>query len=605
MSKHALSRIYEHYVSLLSFDEADRQLYFFQPFPSEKQNKSYGSVYTPQFIARFFARFLRDQYPPRIFRNMKILDPACGSGIFLRTILEMQCSPSYDGLTSDEIDHIFSNVKGIDVDENATHATILSLSLLYLILMGGKLPTKLDIISENALEFIQNNSDMLNCFDVVVANPPFVAFDSLKKEMRETIHKTLGEFSIKKPDTYLAFLKLGIDLLNFDGYGLYVLPHSFLRTFSAEKLRKYLCEKTNITCLVDLSAIPVFKEKGSYVILIIFQKKPDNPQALSKKPPATLIVCQDFVGHALQDYLYGKRIENNFYCIYDVDQELFANTDWTKILLPPSNLSLVQKLANFKPLRDFLSIKQGIITGTDDLFIVHKSKVPQMDSKIWIPLLRDRDMQRYIIPKTSAYYVFYPIIEGKVLDEKELKEAYPETWDYLLSQKYKISIRTVKTMNWWLPARLRFRDENRLGSPKILTPHLVLIPRFSMDIDGKYLVSHSPYLSQMIANAAPEFLKFFLAILNSTVGAWLISTHSDKYSKGYSRLEVKTLNSIPVPDPAKVKPTILLKLLHLVDQKLAGKVATEIDSEIDELVAEIYDLNTSEKLVVGFEGYHA
>lgn len=56
MSKHALSRVYERYVSLLS-PESDldaQQLGFINPVPGEEVPKRTGAVYTPQFVAGFF-----------------------------------------------------------------------------------------------------------------------------------------------------------------------------------------------------------------------------------------------------------------------------------------------------------------------------------------------------------------------------------------------------------------------------------------------------------------------------------------------------------------------------------------------------------------------
>jgi hypothetical protein len=96
MSKQALGRIYERYVSVLRAEESPQLTFpFSHRLPFEEQSKAYGSYYTPQYIARFFARYLREQMPPRQFRQLKIADPACGSGIFLRTTLELQCDPTY------------------------------------------------------------------------------------------------------------------------------------------------------------------------------------------------------------------------------------------------------------------------------------------------------------------------------------------------------------------------------------------------------------------------------------------------------------------------------------------------------------------------------
>ena len=84
ISKHALSRIYEHYVSLLRLPD-DGQLSLLPRMAIEVSDKSYGAVYTPSTSrASLCAPLLRNRIPLAVFRRLKILDPACGSGIFLR-----------------------------------------------------------------------------------------------------------------------------------------------------------------------------------------------------------------------------------------------------------------------------------------------------------------------------------------------------------------------------------------------------------------------------------------------------------------------------------------------------------------------------------------
>ena len=101
MSKHALSRIYEKYVTLIRDDRAITatrgemmtQKLLFREAPEEVSDRALGGVYTPQYIARFFARYLKQNHTPAHFKMLRTCDPACGSGMFLRTILEMQCDP--------------------------------------------------------------------------------------------------------------------------------------------------------------------------------------------------------------------------------------------------------------------------------------------------------------------------------------------------------------------------------------------------------------------------------------------------------------------------------------------------------------------------------
>lgn len=126
MSKHALSRIYEKYVAMLRYP-ASGQASFLSVIPSATRDKSQGAVYTPEFIARFFARYIQGNLPPPIFRKSKVADLACGSGILLRTILEEKINSGSRLSPPNHISEALEGLIGVDIDPNACAAARLSL----------------------------------------------------------------------------------------------------------------------------------------------------------------------------------------------------------------------------------------------------------------------------------------------------------------------------------------------------------------------------------------------------------------------------------------------------------------------------------------------
>jgi hypothetical protein len=104
MSKHALSKLYERYVTVMR-DNRVVQLSMFPRGSEEEWNRQLGSLYTPQYIANFFSRYLRARLPGDQFINASIVDPACGSGIFLRSVLEEKLM-----LASNPGDGVFDSV---------------------------------------------------------------------------------------------------------------------------------------------------------------------------------------------------------------------------------------------------------------------------------------------------------------------------------------------------------------------------------------------------------------------------------------------------------------------------------------------------------------
>lgn len=588
ISKHALSRIYEHYVSLLRDNESP-DLVLFRDLPEEVQSKDLGSVYTPQYIARFFARYLREHKTPRAFRQMRVLDPACGSGMFLRTLLEMQCNPSDEGVTSHTIQAAFSRTHGIDVDENACQAARLSLALLHLVLTDG-FPNELPIATAEAIEHLQAQPDSM--FDAIIANPPFVKWDNLSASIRERLTSFMMESGFGKQDLYLAFLKAAIDHSAPGAAICFVLPHSFLLSKGATALRQTLSEQFAIRVIVDLSEIPVFEQTGSYVILLIAEK------THGAQEPAIVAKCRDFVGAALQDTLVGRVRKTAGYDVFEASQSTFHRPRWT--LLRSEEERVQRSILQHPPIERFFDVRQGVITGLDEVFIRPSRECPREERAVWRPLLADRDMERYAVPNRQTCAVFMPFdVNGKKLTEPALKKEFPQTWRYLGDHKKLLLDRsTVKNGRpWWEPAWPR--SPEKIFVPKLVTPHLILLPRFAVDKEGKYAISRSPYMVPKNTSGGLTILKLLCAVLNSAIGHWQLASSSHKYSRGYLKLEVLTLRDVRMPDPVTLNPLLTRRIVHIVDELANAEERLAAAGELDRLVGDAFGLSPQELVTLG------
>jgi hypothetical protein len=252
MSKHALSRIYERYVSLLVPEEASGggQLSFIAPAPREQAPVRTGAVYTPQFIAGFFSRYVRDNTTPRKFRSLRTIDPACGSGIFLRTMLELHCNPTVPGTTKASIASAFTLTEGVDRDPNACEATRLSLALLHLV-ATGELPDALPVSTADAIIEAKNGRIEKSAYGAVLTNPPYVKLDFLSPADREQYAAFLGPEFKGRLDAYIPFVKLCLDAAEPSGFVCMVLPQVFLSAANASALRAKISAEFDVRCLVD------------------------------------------------------------------------------------------------------------------------------------------------------------------------------------------------------------------------------------------------------------------------------------------------------------------------------------------------------------------
>lgn len=594
MSKHALSKIYERYVAVMQLDEPV-QFSMFPSEPEEAWNKRLGGIYTPQYIASFFARYLRSQLPPERFVQSSILDPACGSGIFLRAVMEQKILSS--GATWNRTaQEALQSLWGVDIDANAVAASRLSLALLHLAACG-ELPTDVPILRDDSLELFAPGADSRDgTFDAVMMNPPFVRIELQSDDIRRAVANHIGLLARGKLDTYLAFISLSIRALRPGGFGFFVVPQPMLTSDNLAKLRSWVQDQAWIRVVADLSAIRVFNA-NVYVALLIVQRKDD---VAFSDPPVSFIRCQRDVGLALEDFLDGRRRRTHSYSMFDAPQYSLQRPTWA--VQTPEETDLHKKLEAMPSLKDIAVVRQGAITGADDVFVVDMKDVPPGEEPLYQPLLPDRMIGRFSVPEETGRRIFYPFLEKVPVTAAQVEADFPETWSRLEESKERLSARSRVAsggLEWWRP--MWPRPPREMLSPKIVVPEVFLVPRFGFDVSGKWIVSHSPFVYAARWDDDRDLLYVLTAILNSSVCSWFIDTNARKYRNQYNKLSVSLLRKMPIPDLGEIPVNTLRRVVDLTATLVSGD--KDFDREkamsLDDLVlSDLYGLTRGEAELV-------
>ncbi len=569
ISEHALSKIYERYVALLQ-NEDSVQLSMFPRSDRLTINKLLGSIYTPPYIATFFARYLSLQSGPHRFLTSTVSDPACGSGVFLRAVMEEKLRTNASMGSPLEPSDILSSLKGFDVDSNAAAAARLSLALLYLT-ATGKLPGAVQVEARDSLDI---ERPFAGDYASIMANPPFLRTENQKTALREAILHHVG-FAVKgKADSYLAFLALSIAALRPGGFGFFVIPHPLLTSDNLRKMRTWIRDQAWIRLLVDLSAVRVF-DAQVYVALLIVQKKSGT---LPAPPPLDLVRCEADVPDALKDVLDGTRRRTPSYVVHRQTQDALDAPTWT--VRGPEESELMRALESLQILDDFAIVRQGVISGANPAFVINSADLPNGEQRVYRPLLRDRTVQRFTVPTSPDQYVFYPYFDGRVPGQEELATDFPETWRRLSEHRELLVSRSAHTgqNDWWLPTRMRRPEE--VLNPKIVAPRVFLLPRFAVDLLGSWVPSHAPFIRTRHADSDEDLMLYMAAILNSSVSAWFIDQNARKFARGFNELSVSLLKRIPVPNPIDLPGEHMRVIVESVK-------AIILDSSVDTLSAEL------------------
>ncbi|WP_111610841.1 Eco57I restriction-modification methylase domain-containing protein [Algoriphagus yeomjeoni] len=598
MTKQALSRIYQKYVSILSVVQSNNQGNLFTPIPIEKINKDNGAYYTPEYIARFFSKYICKRFTDGEFDNLKILEPSVGSGIFLRTLLETEIEERISKKSNFNIDKLFNNVTGIDLDPNACLATNLSLTLLHYIF--NKTFAQPDIITGDSLTILQEKIKKKENFDIVISNPPYINQDNKSEEETNKNKIILEGLNNGKIDTYQAFIKLSVDILNPNGLGLFVLPHNFLTAKSSKKLRNYLLDHCYIELVADLSTINVFDKVGTYTMLLIFRKK-DHLKSLNTY--TWLLKCRTSVGEALNQLLIENETNQRQYQIYKAENYFNIDEEW--YILNKPEFDLLNKLKSNKNIDTFLKVNQGIITGNDEVFIRNSNSIDNKEKDIYKTFLPDKEIERFTISKKSQKVLFYPYTNNIIITKENLQDKFPKSWEYMQTQKKKIYTESTDVKKekrvWW--SLHRPRRSEYINAPKIVCPYISISPKFALDLEGKFATSRSPYFILKEENLDPDLLFYFLGILNSVPCYWALSLQAHKQSSGYNIFHLNLLGKTPVPDPTLTENSSLVsKMILLVKKRIIEKnelKKLDLESEINLTASDLYKLNPTELELLG------
>lgn len=350
-------------------------------------------------------------------RNIKILDPACGSGAFLikavdilleidkeiekyrpKAVMEQRGIEEFSQV-KEIYDIIENNVYGVDINEESVEITKLSLflklaganrkliSLSKNIKIGNSLIDNRNI-DEKAFDWIQKFPEVMQLgrFDIIIGNPPYVVLDP---KMLDGYEFVKGNYN-----TYVAFIERALRLVKDNGRVSLIVPTTWLSGNNFEELRKELLINNSIEEIIQLP-YDIFQAYIDTVIITI--KK-------SKQSTGSVKVYR----YNIRDKAYEKTITR-----YElVDSSKWLTNQNHNIILDTSLDTIYQKYKNFdnELLGKISKINRGTLPPKEkDLLTVKKNEkfTPWFNGQIY----------RYSIIEGELVFVDPAVLgEGKPLE---------------------------------------------------------------------------------------------------------------------------------------------------------------------------------------------
>ncbi len=436
-------------------------------------------------------------------------------------------------------------------------------------------------------------------FDVVIANPPYVEFKNLSKELKQVL--TGYQTAHGKYDLYIPFIEKSGAIMNKDGISVFICPTRFMKRDYGSSLRKWLSKNYRVIELVDFVDLQMFECAMNYTGILIFGHK-SYRDSFEYKCFISEPVSSLQLEHALRSHEAGELAH-----VVSIPNSAIYSDVWT--FSDASNQTLISKIKiNSLRLSDLcMGIFQGISTGKDSVFVVNEQTIEQYDIErdIVVPFLKGKDIGPYSL-RWSGNYLIYPYNrDGTVYTESVLRNAFPNTYRYLSSKKDELKGRQYfddSAKRWY--ELWNQRNLDRFLRLKILTLDNARRNSFCLD-RGTYIGTTTTYSIILKDESLKRYL-YVLGVLNSSLIEYYHKKNTIPQAGGFYRYQAIFIKSLPIKFAHDIHP-----VANIVDQILAitkdedyrtnpTKQARvkELERQIDQLVYQLYDLTPEEIAVV-------
>lgn len=564
-----------------------------------KLKKKTGSYYTPLSLVELV---LNDKLPiDSSSYNTKILDPSCGSGIFLvqsfkRLVRRYENSHK---ITLNDFDVLkqlmLDNIYGIEIQTQAIKVAAFSLHLALVDCLNPKtiwqnknyrLPYLICDRNDNSLkkqgmnlfrtDAIETNFEIeKHKFDLVVGNPPFGTsnlIESIKSYTRK--NKFAQEMVLPFLHKATHYSKNGQIALIFNTKVLTNTGGTY------QNFRKWLFTECYVEKVYNFSILrnaPInfggqLFGSATGPISIIFYKK-NRPEDPSKKimyyAPKTYIKSNVYEGVNIDSsnvkYLPREECEKS-------DTKIWKIGMWGSL----KDFQFISKLRSLKSLGDFIS-NSGIKKGLGFQYLDKSTSNPKREGEI---------PNKYISPKNVTRY--------KSNNFGDLKSGVSEKSKEIYSNYYSLEFQEISKIDVF----------RRIGAKETFKGPHVLIKEGLSDwkICASYLNEDCSFNSKVIglSHNNPKILKGITCFLNSKFAYYYLFLTSA--SVGIEREEIKPNEVFGLPFPLQLNELNQLSDLYdeisKIDIKLNKAEVKSIENRIDKLIFNSFSLTFNDQVII-------
>ena len=568
------------------------------------ERKSRGtSHFTPPALARIVVeKAIFAVGDIKNFKDLVVMDPACGSASFLYEAVRTLRRIGFDGKL---------RLVGRDISPSA-----ISMAKFMLTFAKADWEPKggieLDLMAADSLAID------LPVADIIVMNPPFLSWSAMAKSQREIATDALGPLAGGRIDLSMAFINKSLDRLKEGGALGAVMPASLLSLQAAQKWRKSLMERAHLSMLSSLGEYGLFRHATVQVATLVLTT------ATQRNNDTVTLIANDernATGDALRALRRDDVGSHEGWSLFITPAEEFrSGSTWKPV--PPHVKKLLERFAGIGALAkigDLFDIRQGIRTGANEVFLLSAEELSRLspnERRFFRPAMTGDNLTNGKL--RTAEWLFYPHGSSSISSEAELRKTLPRYYEnYLLPAKTQLTARSSivrgATKNWWVLAEHRAWALQAEGLPRVVSKYFGSPGSFALDEIGKFSVvqgfawfprwasrpadgevDHDDFGNALDEELELLTLKAFTTIFNSKVFHGLARYFSSHVGGGQIDLSPRYVASVPVPAVQRLltDPSLGAVVRHLAElseiEADTGPASRLWQKEVQNLMVPLY-----------------
>lgn len=540
-------------------------------YSNQSKEKINGVVYTPRELANYVVQHMLE-YHGVDGANIKILDPAIGSGELIEAFL--------DAVNYKEMN---ITVYGYETDSRVFAETLEKLQLKY-----------------NNVTFHIYNQDFIQSYldgetdryDYIIANPPYIRTQILGAEKAQMLAKQFGLTG--RIDIYYAFIMIAVKVLKETGIAGFITSNKFLTIKAGKAIRLFLKNFARIYEITDFGDTKLF-DAAVLPCTMIFSKDP----------------CHNADTKFTSVYETENGDSNNFTSVFDgmTCDGTITVKNGKHYLIKHGNLTIdkesqIWRLSEetnnawlrcierktWKYVSQIAKIRVGIKTTADNVFIgTHWDN--DNPPELLRPLITHRNAGQIVANQTKLWKVLYTHTAQNGKKECIDIERYPISYQYLLQHREQLEKRTYikeAKRNWyeiWVP-----QNPASWEKMKIVFRDITEHPQFWID-NSHSVVNGDCYWMDFCDEITEEIICLVLAVANSTfIEKYYDMKFNNKLYSGKRRFMAQYVEQFPIPYPdSPLAQEAIMLVKRIISNPNNHENNLVIKQTIDEIVTNIFE----------------